>query len=73
MLHRPGLSPFIRLAIQIQTMKKATGKEIPAICIIISAIESCMDMSDCMRAEEPRTAAIDDDHLGTLSELVLCS
>ena len=39
--------------------------------ITINAIESCIDILDCMTAEELRATKLADDHLGILSELVL--
>ena len=39
--------------------------------ITINVIESCTDISDCMRAEEIRFATTDDKHLNMLSEYVL--
>ena len=38
-----------------------------------NAITSCMDVQDCMTAEEIRVATLDDEHIGKLSELILCS
>ena len=41
--------------------------------IIINAIESCMDIPNCMTAEEIGEAALGDKHLSTLAELVIHS
>ena len=42
------------------------------MCITINAIESCTDIPDCMKTKEIRTATLDDENLGILTELVLC-
>ena len=41
--------------------------------ITIIAIESSMDIPDCMTAEEIREATPGDEHLSVLAELILCS
>ena len=40
--------------------------------IIIKAIDSCMDIQDCMMAEEIRSATMDDEDVSMLSEYILC-
>ena len=51
-----------RLAIQTQE----TDEEIPGMCITINTVQLCMDIPDCVRAEEIRTATLDDEHLGIM-------
>ena len=38
------------------------SEEIPGMNITIDAIESCIDIPDCMTAEEIKSATIDDEH-----------
>ena len=46
-------------------------EDIPSMCITISAIESCMNLPECMAVKKIRIVTIDDEHLGVLLELVL--
>ena len=46
-------------------------KGIPGMSININAIESCMDVLDCMTAKEISLATLDNEHLGMMSEYVL--
>ena len=48
-------------------------EEIPGRYITINAIKSCMDIPDCMAAEDIRIATLDDDHIGMLLEHILYS
>ena len=43
-------------------------KVIPGNIIAINAIESCMDIPDCMTAEETRSVTTEDEHLSMLSD-----
>ena len=43
------------------------------MCITINAIESCIDVPDCMTAVEIKTATLDDEYLSILAELLLLS
>ena len=52
---------------------KNTDKEILGTCITINATKSCVDLPDCMTAGEIRVAAMKDEHLSEVAELVLCS
>ena len=40
--------------------------------IAINGIETCIDIADCMTAEETREVTLDNEHLNALAELVLC-
>ena len=60
---------FCRL--DTQTEPRTRDEDIPGICIIINAIVSYIDTQDGMTTEE-KLIIIDDEHLGILSELVLC-
>ena len=46
------------------TFKINRDEEIPDMCITINAIESNLDIPDCMMAEEIGMAMLDDMHLG---------
>ena len=41
------------------------------MCMTINAIGTCLDIPNCM-TEEIKLATLDDEHLGILSEYVLC-
>ena len=45
---------------------KIKDEEIPGMSITISIKEPCMDMQDCMTAEEIRSATVYDEHLSML-------
>ena len=49
-----------------------TGKDedIPGMCISIDAIETFMNIQECMRAGDIREAMLEDEHLSTLAELM---
>ena len=40
--------------------------------ITINAIESCMDIPNCMTAKNIKSVTLDEEHLSILSEYVLC-
>ena len=48
-------------------------EEIPSMYMTINAVESCMEIPDCMTVEETTVASQDDEHLGILLEHVLHS
>ena len=48
-------------------------EEIPGMYTTINAIESWMDIPDCVTAEEIRMATLDNEQLAILSEHVFCS
>ena len=47
-------------------------KEIPGICITLNAIESCMDIPECLGAGERSLVILDNEYLGMISGYVLC-
>ena len=44
--------------------------EILGMNITMNAIKSCMDILDCMKAEEIRSVTIDEEHMSMLSDYV---
>ena len=47
--------------------------ELLGICITMNAIESCIDIPDCLTAKEIRIPTLGDKQIGMLPELLLCS
>ena len=46
-------------------------KEIPGMWITINTIESCTEIAECMRVDEIRRAALEDEFRGILLESIL--
>ena len=68
-VHTLTLTIHSRLA--ILTKPWGRDEEIPDMCITINAMESCMDIPDCMTADKIRQAILDNEPLGMLSEYIL--
>ena len=69
MLYKPGLQLFMEGWLSRHKYKANRDDKIPVMSITINAIESCMDIPDCMKAEEIWLATLDDKHLILLSTM----
>ena len=47
--------------------KTIRDEEIPGISVTINAMESCIDIPDCMTTDKIRLTTLDNEHLGRLS------
>ena len=72
--HKPLVAVFKKDITQTSnnnTMNIMIQHENAIQCYTLNAIESCMDIPDCMTVEEIRITVLDDVHIGMLSELIL--
>ena len=69
-LYKSGLQLFIATGYPDITIMK--DEEIQGRCITINTTESCIDISDCTKVEEIKIATLVDEHIGMLSEPILC-
>ena len=66
-----GLQLFITKWISRHNHETTRDEEESCMCITTNAIEPGTDIPGCMAAKEKRTATLEDEHIGILSEFIL--